>query len=79
MWIRTQNEKELVNVIKISILKNSFSKKKAVILGKFSNGSFFDDGSTRLGLYDSFDEAIEELNNIQNFIKENPNGIYQMK
>ena len=81
MWIRTQDKKELVNVIRVKVGRLYGDKtKKASILGYIvSNGLFSDEKIVTLGNYPSIEDAILEMDNIQKAILVESNSIYQMK
>ena len=81
MWIRTQDKKELVNVIRVKVGRLYGDKtKKACILGYIvSNGLFSDEKIVTLGNYPSIEDAILEMDNIQKAILVESNSIYQMK
>lgn len=77
MWIRSQDKKELVNVIKIEIFGDKNGK--AVIWGQFTTENLFSTNKVSLGSYSTVDEAIKEINEIEKSIIENPNGVYHMR
>lgn len=79
MWIRTQDKKELVNIIRFTISNAIGGSKKGVIRGKYAGDTLFSDNSVSLGTYSTVEDAKRELDDIERFIKENPNGIYEMK
>ena len=80
MWIRTQNKRELVNVIKVEIASNFGDKKnKAAVVGRFAPGGFFTSNTILLGLYPTKEDAIAEIDAIEKCILNNPNGVYTMK
>ena len=80
MWIRTQNKRELVNVIKVEIASNFGDKKnKAAVVGRFVPGGFFTSNTILLGLYSTKEDAIAEIDAIEKCILNNPNGVYTMK
>jgi len=79
MWIRTQGKKELVNIIKVDIARIFGDKNnKAIIWGRFAPSSLFSSNRVYLGSYSTVDEAIKEINEIENNILENPKGVYHM-
>lgn len=80
MWIRTQNKKELINVIKVGTASIFGDKRnKAVVWGWFASNSLFVDNKVSLGMYPTMKEAITEINEIEKCILDNPNGVYTMK
>lgn len=80
MWIRTQNKKELVNVIKVEITSVFGDKKrKAIVWGRFAPEGIFSSNGVQLGVYSTMEEAIAEIDEIEKCIINNPNGVYIMK
>lgn len=80
MWIRTQDRKELVNVIKVKVASISGDKRnKAIIWGRFAPDGIFSSNSVSLGMYSTMEDAITEINEIEKCILSNPNGVYIMK
>lgn len=77
MRIRTQDKQRLVKAIEIHITKDT--SKKCYLFARYSTGTFFYSGECMLGLYPSMEEAILELDRIQEFFRENQNGIYEMR
>lgn len=57
MWVRTQDRKELVNCISISVNTNS-------IIGTTHHG-LWRTSTVFLGVYDTQEQAIKELTNIE--------------
>lgn len=79
MWVRTQDKKELVNVIKFEISSIFGDKKnKVVIFGRFGAESLFTSNRTVLGKYATREDAIAEIDEIEKYIVNNPNGVYDM-
>jgi len=80
MWIRTQNKKELVNVINVSIASIFGGKpNKVIVWGHFAPDSFFSSNKVSLGMYPTMEDAITQINEIEKYIISNPNGVYDMK
>lgn len=80
MWIRTQNKKELVNVIKVEITSIFGDKRnKAIVWGRFAPTGIFSSNGVQLGMYSTMEEAIAEIDEIEKCIINNPNGVYYMK
>ena len=80
MWIRTQNKKELVNVIKFEIASIFGDKRnKAIIWGRFAPDGIFSSNRVLLGMYSTTENAIAEIDEIQKCILNNPNGVYIIK
>lgn len=80
MWIRTQNKKELIDIIKVEI-KPIYGDKlnKAIVSGRFAAESIFYSNSVTLGMYPTMEDAIAEIDKIEKCILNNPNGVYTMK
>lgn len=78
MLIRTQDKKSIVNAIHIYVSPQIGSKKR-YLFGRYHGASFLNDNSTTLGVYESDDAVMQELDAIAQFFAQNPNGIYQMR
>lgn len=76
MLIRTQDKQRLVRAIEIHVQKDT--SKKCYLCARYSTGTFFYSGECTLGLYPSMEEALLELDRIQEYFRENRNGIYEM-
>ena len=76
MWIRTQNQKQLVKCTSFSIKRNLGGKKKSAIVGTVSNASWWGK-EVVLGLYDTKEIAQNELNRLQTELISNTE-IYEM-
>lgn len=80
MWIRTQSKKELVNVFKVEISSiTGDERNKVLIWGRFAPNSIFSSNRTLLGMYPTMEDAIYEIDKIEKYILNNPNGVYNMK
>ena len=80
MWIRTQSKKELVNVFKVEISSiTGDERNKVLIWGRFAPNSIFSSNRTLLGMYPTMEYAIYEIDKIEKYILNNPNGVYNMK
>ena len=80
MWIRTQNKRELVNVIKFEIASIFGDKRnKVIVWGRFASDSIFSSNRVSLGMYSTMEDAIAEIDAIEKCILNNPNGVYTMK
>lgn len=80
MWIRAQNKKELVNVIKAEIASIFGDKRnKVIVWGRFAPDGIFSSNRVSLGMYSTMDDAIAEIDEIEKCILNNPNGVYTMK
>ena len=80
MWIRTQNKRELVNVIKFEIASIFGDKRnKVIVWGRFAPDGIFSSNRVSLGMYSTMEDAIAEIDAIEKCILNNPNGVYTMK
>ncbi len=80
MWVRSQNKKELVNIIKVEISSILGDKRnKIIIWGRFAPDGLFSSNKLSLGMYPTMEDAIAEINEIEKAILANPNGVYNMK
>lgn len=80
MWIRTQNKKELVDVIRVEIASIFGDKRnKVIVWGRFATDGIFSSNRVSLGMYPTMEDAIAEIDEIQKCILNNPNGVYTMK
>lgn len=77
MWIRTQDQKELVQVIRCSLSK-VLMEKKCFIFGHYAGTGFWSENKITLGEYTSYERAIEELEAIQNHLSANTQAVYRM-
>lgn len=76
MWIRTQDRKDLVEVVRVNIANDLFGK-KVTISGDF-NGQYAG-GRLVLGQYESLEEALSILDEIQSALALNEKSIYEMR
>ena len=80
MWVRTQNKKELVNIIRFEITAAYGDKQnKAAVIGRFAPDGFLTSNVISLGLYPTKEAAIAEIDEIEKYILNNPNGVYNMR
>ncbi|AKL96925.1 hypothetical protein CACET_c34820 [Clostridium aceticum] len=78
MWVRSQNKKVLGNY-ELFAIPTTIGSKKTHIQGIRGNSGFFESNTDTLGEYPCLEEAIEELNNLQEALKNNPHEVYEMK
>ncbi|RKQ32671.1 hypothetical protein [Oceanobacillus halophilus] len=76
MWVRSQNKKELINCASFSITRNIGGKKKSAVIGSISNG-IWGRKDIVLGLYDTNDNAFDELSKLQAALNNNA-VVYEM-
>lgn len=80
MWIRTQDKKELVKVIRVYTSRIFGDKKgKYILWGQFAGTNLLGENKTTLGIYPTEERLLEELNLIEYALKENPEGFYEMR
>lgn len=79
MWVRTQDKRILVNIIRFNVKNIYGGDKKAAICGEYEKKSLFGDNYIILGKYNTMDNAIEELNEIEKHITHKSNEVYSMK
>ncbi|SDZ12544.1 S8/S53 family peptidase [Tindallia californiensis] len=77
MWVRSQDKKKIGNYAGFSVTSNWGSKKKGAIVGTIPNSSFWGNETEELGLYDTKEVALEELEKIQSAIM-NGEKVYEM-
>lgn len=65
MWIKTQNNKELVNVCSIKIMK---SGKKTYLMAVVDGAGFWSSGDVVIAKYKTLDEAEMAFNKIKESI-----------
>ena len=79
MWIKTQDKTALPNIIKSYVVKVFAGEHKGLLYGKYSGSSLFFSNSMVIGKYKTYNEALEELKNIEKAIVEQPSEIYQLR
>ena len=79
MWIKTQDKTALIDVIKVYVVKLIAGEHKGLLYGKYSGSSLFNANSMIIGKYPTYDEALEELKNIENAILDHKNELYQVR
>ncbi len=80
MWIRSQDKKELVKVIRVYTSRIFGDKKgKYILWGQFSGTNLFGENKTTLGIYPTEERLMEELALIESALKEDPEGFYEMR
>lgn len=80
MWIRTQDKKQLINVLTVEIDSIYGDKRnKVIVWARFAPDSLFSSNRVALGKYHTMEDAMAEINEIENCILKNPNCVYHMK
>lgn len=78
MLIRSQNRRELVKVIRVSISKPISIDGRVKIIGYYRPITLMFNNSVTLGIY-TFEEAMNEIDNIEKFFNKYPESVYNMK
>ena len=78
MLLRSQNKKQLIDAVDISIRKY-FLDKKCGLSARYASGHLFSEINADVGEYPNEEAAMQELDDIMQFFSENPNGVYQIK
>ncbi len=79
MWIRSQNKKELVNVLRINISPIVGDKRnKVIIWGHFASEGAFTSNKVTLGMYPTLEQAQSEIDEIEKALLSHSGGVYQM-
>ena len=78
MWVRTQDKKSLLKVSSFTIERNFGGKKKKAIMGVYGSLNLAVSNSKMLGLYNTDDDALIEMNTIEANLIENTQLVYQM-
>ena len=79
MWVRTQDNKQMLKVNSFSITRNYGGKLKFALVSTTAISGFFSSqSSTILGLYTTESDAIQELDRIQNHLYGSHEGVYQV-
>lgn len=78
MIIRVQSKEAIAEVVHI-YLSEMMGESKYYIFGTCSSHGMFSGSKITLGIYKSKKKALEELDRIEEFFSNKPNGIYQMK
>lgn len=77
MLIRTQSRESIAEVVHI-YLSEMMGEKDYYIFGTCAGHGVFSSSKITLGIYKSKKKALEELDKIDEYFSENPNGIYKM-
>lgn len=77
MWIRTQDQKKIINIVELQI-KPSYKIRypKYSIIGTCGKVPMY---KVKLASYNTIEETVIVLNDIQYHINSNQNTVYQMK
>ena len=78
MLIRSQKKGELVNAIAVYKQNMAFSKTR-FISARYAGGTLLHDNGFIIGTYPDEETAQKEMDNITQFFRDNPSGIYQMQ
>ncbi len=77
MWIRSQKKEAVVDVVAFNVVKGPIKGRKGIIYATFAGASSLN--SMSIGEYETYDDALMEISNIENAIIENPSGVYQLR
>lgn len=77
MLIRTQSRESIAEVVHI-YLSEMMGEKNYYVFGTCAGHGMFSGSKLTLGMYKSKEDAIKELDRIQEFFSAKPDGIYQM-
>ena len=78
MLIRTQSKEAIAEIVHI-YLSEMMGEKDYYVFGTCAGHGVFSGAKITLGIYKSKQKALEELDMIEAFFSENPNGIYKMR
>jgi len=78
MWVKSQNNKMLLNVTSFSLEKNYGSKKKMAIVGITGTANILNTNAKVLGLYTTEAEALSELTNIEEHLDKASKVVYHL-
>lgn len=78
MLVRSQSGEAIAAVVHI-YLSEMMGESDYYIFGTCEGHGMFSGSKITLGIYKSKKAAIAELDNIESFFGENPNGVYRMR
>lgn len=77
MLVRTQSKEALVEVVHVYI-SDMVGEKSYYIFGTCAGHGMFSGSKVTLGIYPSREAALKEIDKIEEFFSEKPNGLYRM-
>lgn len=77
MWIRSQDKKQIANVISVDATKVMTGKQKGAIFAYTQAETSYGGSRIQCGSYETFEKALDELDRFEKALLENPNGFYQ--
>ena len=78
MIIRTRDNMKLINIRMFSIREERLILRRFILEGTYGSQFFFLKNTIRICSYEDEDEAFKKLDEIENFFRKNPNGIYKI-
>jgi hypothetical protein len=78
MLIRSKDKKKIVDALHVYVGNEVGSKRKYVFAG-FAGKSFFHTNEESMGVYESEQEALDQINKMAVFFNGNPNGVYELE
>lgn len=78
MIIRTSNNMNLIDIRMFSIREEKLIVRRYTLEGTYGSKFFFCNNTIELGSYDNEEEALKQLDEIEDFFRQNPNGIYKI-
>lgn len=79
MVIRTWDDMRLINISMFSIKVEKLIETRFILKGAYGFKFFLRPNTVDLGVYINKDDAIKQLDDIEEFFKKHPSGIYKMK
>ncbi|MBS6500519.1 MAG: hypothetical protein KH415_02575 [Clostridium sp.] len=78
MLIKTRDNMKPIDIRMLSIKEERLIVRRYILEGTYGFNFFFSRNTIELGNYENEEEALKELDEIEDFFRENPNGIYKM-
>lgn len=78
MIIRTRDNMKLINIRMFSIREERLILRRFILEGVYGSQLFFLKNTIRICSYENKDEALKKLDEIEDFFRKNPNGIYKI-
>ncbi|WP_411167367.1 hypothetical protein ACH36K_09320 [Clostridium sp. MB05] len=78
MIIRTRDNMKLINIRMFSIREERLILRRFILEGTYGSQLFFLKNTIEICSYEDEDEALKKLDEIEDFFRKNPNGIYKI-
>lgn len=78
MIVRTSTSMKLIDIRMFSIREEKLIVRRYILEGTYGSNFFFGNNTIELGSYDNEEEALKQLDEIEDFFRQNPNGIYKI-